>query len=106
MARLLTLSAATRLLVKLSGARSTHAYLRRKLTTPITPKAGPGAAATLRSLDDCAHLVGSLYTWRQARPHWEYCAELILVAARTGRRADVVAVGAQMERALRCEGWL
>jgi hypothetical protein len=81
-------------------------YLGRKLANPIMPKAGPGAAATLRSLDDCARLVGSLYTWRQARPHWEHCAELILVAARTGRRADVDAAGVQMERALRCEGWL
>jgi hypothetical protein len=59
-----------------------HAYFRRKLANPIMPKAGPGAAATLRSLDDCARLVGSLYTWRQARPYWEYCAELILAAPR------------------------
>jgi hypothetical protein len=35
---------------------------------------------------------------------WEHCAELILMAARTGRRADVDAAAAQMERALRCEG--
>jgi hypothetical protein len=70
------------------------------------PKAGPAAAATLASLDDCALLVGSLYTWRQGRPHWECCVELMLEAARTGKRKDVDAAVQQMERAPRCEGWL
>jgi hypothetical protein len=79
-------------------------YFGRKLAEPITPKVGP--ATTLRTLDDCARFLGALHSSRQARPHWEFCAELILVAARTGRRKDVDAAGVQMCRALRCEGWL
>jgi hypothetical protein len=81
-----------------------HAYFRRKLAVPITPKVGLGT--TLRTLDDCARFLGSLHGWRQARPHWELAAELILKGARTGRRADVDAAAQQVERALRCDGWL
>ena len=43
--------------------------------------------------------------WRQARPHWEFAAELILKAAKSGRRVDVDAAAGQIERALRCDGW-
>jgi hypothetical protein len=80
------------------------AYFRRKLTIPIEPKMGP--AAILETLEDCAKFVRHMHRRRQARPHWEFAAELILKAAKSGRRADVDAVGAQMERALRCDGWL
>jgi hypothetical protein len=34
------------------------------------------------------------------------CQELVLKAAKTGRRVDVDAADEQMERALRCDGWL
>jgi hypothetical protein len=51
-------------------------------------------------------VLGSLHGWRQARPHWEFAAELILKGARTGRRADVDAAAQQVERALGCDGWL
>jgi hypothetical protein len=44
--------------------------------------------------------------WRQARPHWDFAAELLLKAAQTGEDADIEAATAQMERALRVEGWL
>ena len=81
-----------------------HAYFRRKLAVPITPKVGLGT--TLRTLDDCARFLGSLHGWRQARPHWEFAAELILKGATTGRRADVDTAALQVERALRCDGWL
>ena len=80
------------------------AYFGRKLAHPIEPKLGPGAI--LETLEDCAKFMGHMQRWRQARPHWEFAAELILKAAKTGRRADVDAAGAQMERALCCDGWL
>ena len=80
------------------------AYFRRKLTIAIEPKMGPGAI--LETLEDCAKFMGHMHRWRQARPHWEFAAELILKAAKSGRRADVDAAGGQMERALRCDGWL
>jgi hypothetical protein len=44
--------------------------------------------------------------WRQARPHWDFAAELLLKAAQTRGEADIEMVTAQMERALRAEGWL
>jgi hypothetical protein len=81
------------------------AYFRRKLTIPIEPKMGPGGAI-LETLEDCAKFMGHMHRCRQARPHWEFAAELILKAVKSGRRADVDAAGAQMERALRCDGWL
>ena len=80
------------------------AYFRRKLTIPIEPKMGPGAI--LETLEDCAKFVGHIRRWRQARPHWQFAAELILKAAKSGRRSDVDAAAGQMERALRCDGWL
>ena len=80
------------------------AYFRRKLTIPIEPKMGPGAI--LETLEDCAKFVGHIRRWRQARPHWQFAAELILKAAKSGRRSDVDAAAGQMERALRCDRWL
>ena len=80
------------------------AYFRRKLTHVIEPTGGPGVE--LATLEDCAKFMGHMHHWRQARPHWDHAAELVLRAAKTGRRADVDAAGAQMERALRCDGWL
>jgi hypothetical protein len=44
--------------------------------------------------------------WRQVRPHWDFAAELLLRAAQTGRDDDIEAATAQMERALRVDGWL
>jgi hypothetical protein len=44
--------------------------------------------------------------WRQARPHWDFAAELLMKAAQTRKKADVEAATMQMERALRVEGWL
>ena len=79
------------------------AYFGRKLAHSIEPKAGPGAIP--ETLEDCAKFMGHMRPWRQARPHWEFNAELILKAADSGRRADVDAAGAQMERVLRCDEW-
>ena len=71
------------------------------LTRVIEPTGGPGAE--LATLEDAARFVGLLRTWRQARPHWDFAAELLLQAAETGKRRGVEAATAQMERALRVE---
>jgi hypothetical protein len=44
--------------------------------------------------------------WRQARPHWDFAAGVLLKAAATREEDDIEAATAQMERALRVEGWL
>jgi hypothetical protein len=41
-----------------------------------------------------------------ARPHWDFAADLLLNAAQTRKRSDIEMATAQMERALRVEGWL
>jgi hypothetical protein len=78
------------------------------LTRVIKPTGGPtdGPGADLATLEDAAHFVALLRSWRQARPHWDFAAELLLKAAETGKRRDVEAATAQMERALRRDGWL
>jgi len=57
-------------------------------------------------LEDAACFVGLMKPWRQARPHWDFAAELLMRAADTRKPEDVEAATAQMERALRVEGWL
>jgi hypothetical protein len=74
------------------------------LTRTIKPTAGPGIE--LATLADAARFVALPKPWRQARPHWDFAAELLLKAAQTRKKADVEAATAQMERALRVEGWL
>ena len=74
------------------------------LTQTIEPTGGPGIE--LATLADAARFVGLLRPFRQARPHWDFAAELLLKAAETGEPDDVEAATAQMERALRVEGWL
>jgi hypothetical protein len=44
--------------------------------------------------------------WRQARPFWNFAAELMLKTAQTGKKTDTEAATPQMERALRSDGWL
>jgi hypothetical protein len=74
------------------------------LTRVIEPTGGPGAE--LATLEDAARFVGLIRPWRQARPHWDFAAELLLEAAQTRDKAVVEMATAQMERALRVEGWL
>jgi hypothetical protein len=74
------------------------------LTRMIEPTGGPGAE--LVTLEDAARFVGLMRPWRQARPHWDFVAELLLKAAETRDESDVEMATAQMERALRVEGWL
>ena len=75
------------------------------LTRVIEPTGGPGAE--LSTLEDAARFVGLMKPWRQARPHWDFAAELLLLtAAETREESDIEMATAQMERALRVEGWL
>jgi hypothetical protein len=74
------------------------------LTRTIEPTGGP--AIELATLADAARFVGQMKSWRQARPHWDFAAELLLKAAETRESDDIEAATAQMERALRVEGWL
>jgi hypothetical protein len=74
------------------------------LTRVIEPTGGPGAE--LVTIEDAARLVGLMKPWRQSRPHWDFAAELLLRAAQTRAEDDIEAATAQMERALRVEGWL
>ena len=43
-------------------------------------------------------VMGHMRPWRQARPHWDCAAELVLIAATTGEEADIERATAQMER--------
>ena len=74
------------------------------LTRVIEPTGGPGAE--LATLEDGARSVGLKRPWRQARPHWDFAAKLLLKAAQTKEEPDIEMATAQMERALRVEGWL
>jgi hypothetical protein len=74
------------------------------LTRVIEPTGGPGAE--LATLENAARFVGLMRPWRQARPHWDFAAELLLKAAQTKEESDIEMATAQMERALRVEGWL
>jgi hypothetical protein len=75
-----------------------------RLARAIEPTGGPGVE--LATLEDAARFVGLLRPWRQAWPHWDYAAELLLKAAESRKKSDIEAATAQMERALRCDGWL
>jgi hypothetical protein len=74
------------------------------LTRVIEPTSGPGVE--LATLEDAARFVGAMKPWRQARPHWDFAAELILRAATTGKKIDIANATIQIERALKVEGWL
>jgi hypothetical protein len=87
------------------NVRMAHApNFKLALTRTIEPTGGPGGE--LATLEDAARFVGLLGSSRQGRPHWDFAAELLLKAAETGKRRDVEDATAQMERALRVEGWL
>jgi hypothetical protein len=75
-----------------------------KLTRVIEPKEGPGVE--LATLEDTARFIGKMRPFRQRWPHWDYAAELVLIAATTGEAADIERATAQMERALRRDDWL
>jgi hypothetical protein len=87
------------------NGRVSKAYdFKLALTRVIEPSRGPGAE--LATLEDAARFIGQMKPWRQARPHWDFAAKLLLKAAQTREEADIEMATAQMERALRVEGWL
>jgi hypothetical protein len=75
-----------------------------ELTRTIEPTGGPGVE--LVTPEDAARFVGLMKPWRQAWPHWDCAAELLLKAAETREEDDIEAATAQMERALRRDGSL
>jgi hypothetical protein len=70
----------------------------------IEPVGGP--SHELVTLAHVASFIGHMHPRRQARPVWEHAAELLLTAATTGKRADIAAGTAHVERVLRAENWL
>jgi hypothetical protein len=58
-----------------------------KLTRVIEPNGGPGVE--LATLEDAARFMGKMRPFRQRWPHWDYAAELVLIAATTGEEADI-----------------
>ena len=63
-------------------------------------------AAELETLADAAQLISDLEEFRQARPVWDRAAEMILLAATTGRNADIAEATRSVEVALWKENWL
>jgi hypothetical protein len=55
---------------------------------------------------DAAILIRDLGPFRQARLVWDRAAEMILIAAETGKRADVAEATRQMLVALGQENWV
>jgi hypothetical protein len=49
-----------------------------ELTRVIEPKGGPGVE--LATLEDAARFMGKMQPFRQRWPHWDYAAELVLIA--------------------------
>jgi hypothetical protein len=58
------------------------------LTRVIEPTGGPGVEVA--TLEDAARFMRHMRPWRQTRPHWDYVAELVLVAATTGEEAPAI----------------
>jgi hypothetical protein len=63
------------------GSMTTSPDFKRALTRVIEPTGGPGVE--LVTLEDAARFVGMLKPRRQAWPHWDFAAELLLKAAQT-----------------------
>ena len=67
------------------------------LTRAIEPTGSPGfEVIELATLEDASRFVALLRSWRQARPHWDFAAELLLKAAEIGYRDSDRADGARV----------
>jgi hypothetical protein len=82
----------------------TKSNFQHRLARIIEPAGGPGVE--LVTLQDAARFISLMKPWRQKRLHWEYAAELLLIAAGTGGRSDIGNATARLERALRTDNWL
>ena len=74
----------------------------RLLVDPLTLRDGT-KIATLRQ---AATLLMGLRETRKSKPMWQYAAELMLRANKSGKEADVRAATDQLRRALQLEGWM
>jgi hypothetical protein len=73
------------------------------LAQPITLTRGP--RSHLVTLMDAAVLIRDLEPFRQARPVWDRAAEMIPLAAETGKRADVAEATRQLLVCVERENW-
>jgi hypothetical protein len=90
----------------IDAARAEGLTYGRKLTHGVEPAGRPGVE--LVTPDDATRVMDNMCPFRQAWPHWDFAAELVLKAAAAGKRADIAAATEQMERALvgcDAEGW-
>jgi len=53
----------------------------------IEPKGGPDFE--LAALEGATRFMGKMRRFRQAWPHWDYAAELVLIGATTGEEPDM-----------------
>jgi hypothetical protein len=74
----------------------------RKLRVPIKLKDGREIA----TLGQAREVMLALPERHQARPFWQYAAELLIDAAENGTRASIDGAAAQLSRALSAEGLL
>jgi hypothetical protein len=56
-------------------------YFKLALTRAVGSIGGPDLE--LATLEEAVRFVGLLRSWHQARPHWDFAAELLLKAAHT-----------------------
>jgi hypothetical protein len=77
------------------------------LTLPLahTISLNGGPRSRIETLHDTAMLIRDLDGFRQARPMWDRAAEMILIAARSGKRADIAEATRQLLVALGHENW-
>jgi hypothetical protein len=87
----------------LPSPTSKHPDLTLPLAEPITLTRGP--RSHLVTLMDAAILIRDVDQFRQARPVWDRAAEMILVAARTGERADIAEATRQLLVCVERENW-
>jgi len=73
------------------------------LAQPITLTRGP--CSHLVTLMDAAILIRDLEPFRQARPVWDRAAEIILIAAETGKSDDIAEATRQLLVCVERENW-
>jgi len=76
----------------------------RKLLRSLAPAKGP--VADLVTLRDAAWMILEFPSFRRERPEWMRVSELLRTAAQSGSATDLEDATAELERALRQEGWL
>jgi hypothetical protein len=75
----------------------------QKLAWPVEVRGG--LLQRVETLAEAAQFIVVMEDWRQRRRYWDHAAGLILKAATSGKREDIIKATRQLERALRREGW-